>query len=113
MYTPVDHKEKLCAHCSKVFKPKTSHQNFCKKVCYKRYGKIYKGHSSGAKSRNLNYRQFVKSFCEICGFLPKHLCQLDVHHLDGDRENNSIQNLQTLCANCHRLETAKQQGWFS
>jgi hypothetical protein len=28
---------------------------------------------------------------------------LDLHHLDGDRFNNSLENLQILCKNCHAL----------
>lgn len=46
---------------------------------------------------------FRKDVCERCGFSPEHICQLDVHHLDHDHENNDPANLQTLCANCHRL----------
>jgi 5-methylcytosine-specific restriction endonuclease McrA len=42
--------------------------------------------------------------CERCGFIPLHPRQLDVHHLDGNKANNDLSNLQTLCANCHRLE---------
>jgi hypothetical protein len=26
---------------------------------------------------------------------------LEVHHKDGDRTNNSLENLQLLCPNCH------------
>jgi hypothetical protein len=43
--------------------------------------------------------------CEECGFVPIHPCQLDVDHMDGDKKNNNIENLKTLCANCHRLKT--------
>ncbi len=43
--------------------------------------------------------------CSFCGFIPVHMCQLDVDHIDGDHTNNEITNLQTLCANCHRLKT--------
>ena len=28
---------------------------------------------------------------------------LEVHHLDGDRMNNELSNLQLLCPNCHAL----------
>jgi hypothetical protein len=42
--------------------------------------------------------------CERCGFVPEHPCQLDVHHRDGNHQNNDPSNLETLCANCHRLE---------
>jgi hypothetical protein len=51
------------------------------------------------------YRLYKKDKCEMCGFVPKHPCQLDVDHKDGSKKNNSVENLQTLCANCHRLKT--------
>lgn len=57
------------------------------------------------------YRKFLKSFCEECGFIPEHECQLDVDHKDGNKENNLETNLQTLCANCHRLKTYKNKDW--
>ena len=41
--------------------------------------------------------------CEKCG-LSEWLGQpiaLEVHHLDGDRTNNTIENFQLLCPNCH------------
>ena len=51
------------------------------------------------------YGQHKKSSCEYCGFIPIHSCQLAVDHIDGNRKNNSISNLQTLCSNCHLLKT--------
>ncbi len=41
----------------------------------------------------------------MCGFVPVHACQLDVDHIDGNRHNHELSNLQTLCANCHRIKT--------
>lgn len=41
--------------------------------------------------------------CECCG-LEEWLGQpikLEVHHIDGDRTNNDLENLQLLCPNCH------------
>lgn len=29
---------------------------------------------------------------------------LDVHHIDGNRDNNNLANLQVLCPNCHRQQ---------
>ena len=46
-----------------------------------------------------------KDHCEHCGFVPLHMCQLDADHIDGNHNNNDPSNLQTLCANCHRLKT--------
>ena len=55
------------------------------------------------------YRKYVKSFCEQCGFIPEHICQLDVDHIDKNHKNNAPENLQTLCANCHRLKTYRER----
>lgn len=41
--------------------------------------------------------------CECCG-LTTWLNQpipLELHHIDGDRTNNKIENYQLLCPNCH------------
>jgi hypothetical protein len=39
----------------------------------------------------------MKPCCESCGGNAR----LGLHHKDGDRTNNSPENLQTLCASCH------------
>jgi len=52
-----------------------------------------------------------KEVCERCGFVPEHECQLDVDHIDGNKNNNSLDNLKTLCANCHRLKTYQNKDW--
>lgn len=52
------------------------------------------------------WRKHKGDTCERCGFIPEHTCQLDVDHRDGDKKNGNPDNLQTLCANCHRLKTA-------
>lgn len=39
--------------------------------------------------------------CVMCGFgIP---AILEVAHLDQDRKNNAIENLATLCPNCHKM----------
>jgi predicted HNH restriction endonuclease len=56
------------------------------------------------KTSYKRYQQYKKDTCEECGFVPKHIGQLDVHHIDHNHRNNEESNLKTLCANCHRLE---------
>ena len=48
---------------------------------------------------------FKKDTCERCGFKAVHPNQIDIHHVDGDRTNDTPENWQSLCANCHRLAT--------
>lgn len=59
--------------------------------------------------RNILKREYInrilkgKAKCEICGtetWLGKPLV-LQIHHKDGNHNNNSIDNLQLLCPNCH------------
>ena len=41
--------------------------------------------------------------CEICDsstWLDKPI-KLELHHIDGNRNNNLIENIQLLCPNCH------------
>ena len=66
----------------------------CKAVYLKAYNKLL-----------YPYAVHKKDYCEHCDFKPVHISQLDVDHIDGDRWNNEPSNLQTLCANCHRLKT--------
>ena len=51
------------------------------------------------------WRQYVKDHCERCPYVSQHeeLKDMDVHHLDENKQNNDPSNLQTLCATCHRL----------
>lgn len=41
--------------------------------------------------------------------VPLDKTQLDVDHIDGDRGNNEINNLQTLCKPCHKVKT--RENW--
>jgi hypothetical protein len=43
--------------------------------------------------------------CEMCGienWLGRDI-KLELHHIDGNRFNNNLSNLQILCPNCHSL----------
>ncbi|AUR99099.1 HNH nuclease [Vibrio phage 1.262.O._10N.286.51.A9] len=94
----------------------------CGNLCKKR-GKpnkhgiqYYRKHCGSCERKLYNmprkyYRGFKEDKCIICGFIPKHICQLDVDHIDGNHNNNSPENLQTLCANCHRLKTQLNRDW--
>jgi hypothetical protein len=75
-------------------------------VCNKCHCKNQNKSSNGRR-----YSRHKKETCEKCGFIPIDSCQLDVDHIDGNHKNNEKNNLQTLCANCHRLKTYQSRDW--
>jgi hypothetical protein len=90
----------VCSHCGPV------------KIKSKHRGKYYACNEAEKKwsqsGHTYIYRKHKKDHCERCKFIPVHPCQLDVDHIDGNHENHKPENLQTLCANCHRLKTHKK-----
>lgn len=91
-----------CLHCKTVFTLNRPDKVFCSRDCkVKAKDKRLKNHAR----RKYPYRIHKKDVCELCGFKPVHRCQLDVDHIDGNHKNDAPGNLQTLCANCHRLKT--------
>ncbi len=53
------------------------------------------------KDHNIDYETYKKttSACVLCGFDKI----VDLHHLDMNHKNNSVENLTGLCANHHRM----------
>jgi 5-methylcytosine-specific restriction endonuclease McrA len=53
---------------------------------------------------SLMIRQAANHRCTNCGHkdMPKTRYQLEVHHIDADKLNNSHDNLVALCLRCHR-----------
>ena len=49
--------------------------------------------------RALLKRSGIIQKCRRCGIIDKRV--LAVHHKDGNRRNNKIENLEWLCRNCH------------
>lgn len=96
MHTKVDYKIRRCLFCREYFKPTRRDKKFCSRKCK-------------TTNKKTPYRIHKGSICVACGFIPEDKCQLDVDHIDGNHKNNCVDNLQTLCANCHRIKTKKDQ----
>lgn len=63
------------------------------------------------KDRRGTLRHLKTDTCARCGFVAQALSQMDLDHIDGDRSNHDPDNMQTLCANCHRLKSYSPQLW--
>jgi hypothetical protein len=100
----------ICVNCLKnpqLRKDKNRYSslcNTCSTLFYRNSDKVRAVNLRAVKKR-CPYRAHKKEHCEQCGFVPIHMCQLDVDHIDGYHLNNEVTNLQTLCANCHRLKS--------
>jgi 5-methylcytosine-specific restriction endonuclease McrA len=82
--------------------------NYLGKRTYSKYCSTCKR----GKIQKNNLLKIDKS-CQKCGFKPEHPSQMDIDHIDGNHRNNSDDNLQVLCANCHRLKTHINKEWKS
>lgn len=55
----------------------------------------------------MHLRENAGHACSECGWNKKNPvtgnCPLEIHHRDGNSENNTPENLQVLCPNCHSL----------
>lgn len=46
-----------------------------------------------------------------CG--EKKIYKLEIHHVDGNHKNNSKDNLEVVCSNCHKVRhlMLTKDGW--
>ena len=104
-----DKRTAICANCGPVSIDRSSSNRsgwrcqLGKRKFTRSVDALEKRRESNRKRRR-PYKEHKRTTCELCAFTG-HPCQLDVHHLDGNHRNNDPTNLQTLCANCHRLVT--------
>jgi ribosomal protein S27AE len=47
--------------------------------------------------------------CQLCGV--QQFMLLHVHHIDFNKQNNSVRNLITLCGHCHRKLHGNNHNW--
>ena len=105
-----------CSNCNKELyktpsqlRKSKSGNTFCSKSCAVSYNNSH--YRTGTNNPNwkdgtsyskihtkIAHRTYVDK-CAICGLDEE--CILEVHHIDENHENNDIDNLIILCANCH------------
>jgi len=99
-----------CPECSnKFYKEPSSKRKFCSRKCFiSQFSKYW--HKFHPEIKNYSRRVILKKIikCEKCGFPDKRI--LMVHHLDGNKRNNHLDNLKVLCPNCHYLQHLNSEG---
>lgn len=98
-------------HPCPICKTPTTNKTYCSKKCFgrQRIAETLQKMELGCKVDSHSVRTALlatrQHSCENCN-LSQWLNQpipLDVHHLDGDANNNRSANLKLLCKNCHAL----------
>lgn len=81
-----------------------SKQNISRYIPFAEY--IKGKHVQTSKLKQKLLKEGIKEhICECCGntIWNGQPIVLEVHHKDGDRSNNELENLQLLCPNCHSM----------
>lgn len=105
--------EKYCEYCGKRLERKRFNgrledfnvfqkRKYCDFECYRKgtlliYRPDATWNNAHTTARAINKLILKRTQCEMCGAEGK----LDVHHINEDWRDNSINNLQVLCRSCH------------
>lgn len=96
--------------CPKCGKLKHPDKKSCSTSCYNSLYRSGANNPNHSKNGGNRYRticfQYHEKKCCICDFD----LVIDVHHIDGNRNNNSPSNLVPLCPNHHRIIHSKYKN---
>ena len=107
--------EKYCEYCGKQLERKRfngrledftvfKNRKYCNRECMRKdWVKIGDNHNQSysnahTTARKINELILHKELCELCGSDTN----LDIHHIDGNWQNNNLDNLMCLCRSCHK-----------
>lgn len=129
-----------CGKDVEVIPARSNHKNvFCDETCYSFYRKFIYQQPSGLDSHwfgkrgsvtpnwrgGLSYEPYSCEFgkelkelirakdsytCQLCG-VSQNGESLCIHHIDYDKNNNSVENLISLCRKCHGKTNGNREFW--
>ena len=109
-------KEVPCVVCGKPILARF-HKKTCSRSCANihRAGIKYKigRPKDKAKSQQILKLKLLKEKGKMCERCPYNKYEvLQVHHRDKNRNNNSVDNLELICPNCHYEEHYLEKSWL-
>jgi hypothetical protein len=92
-----------CISCSKEMVGK--HKKYCDNKCQNNYSLEEKVKNGEASTKTLK-RYLLKNYgnkCWTCGITEwnNKSIVMELEHIDGNSENNHLENLSLICPNCH------------
>ena len=85
---------------SKIFNSKQDLLNN-KDYCKRYYLTNNIQYTANIKSIIFKFKKEQCEECKITNIYNNKLIVLQIHHIDGNNKNNTLENLQVLCPNCH------------
>lgn len=106
---PVKNRSKItkrCIICSRKFMVGRNAANWRNGASFGKYGIEF----NEALREQVRFRDKYK--CQHCGCPQiENGRQLDVHHINYNKRNNTLNNLISLCQNCHRKTFGNRKYW--
>jgi predicted nucleic acid-binding Zn ribbon protein len=110
-------KEKPCIVCGKPILAGL-HKKTCSRKCANKHRAGIKYKINRPKDKVKHYKalklrllKIKGKHCERCGY-PKYEI-LQIHHKDRVKTNNSLDNLELICPNCHAEEHYLENSWLN
>jgi len=109
-------KESPCVICGNPILANL-HKKTCSRACANKnrtgihYG-ILRPYDKVKQTRTLKLRLLKEKGgrCERCGYSKVEVLQ--IHHKDRNKNNNSMDNLEIICPNCHYEEHYLENSWM-
>ena len=106
--------DRYCKYCGKKLERKRfgngrledftvfKKRQYCDRICMRKGylcnspNQTYRSSHQTARTTAILFFPEI-TICSVCGKTGK----MDIHHIDGDCHNNSVDNLTVLCRSCH------------